>query len=143
MLFVHSFFTFLGGGGVARDFCRFLNNNQFTLPRLFCRIQILWIATSTPEKYSKITSVNNYIHIQGWAPRSFPFRTFRSFKECNILFRSFFEFLATYGTQRTFRSFPFFRKERKERKVLLQKTQRSLAKNVKEHKERNVLLRRT
>ena len=33
------------------------------------------------------------------------FRTFRSFKERNILFRSFFEFLATYETQK---NVPYF-----------------------------------
>ena len=51
--------------------------------------------------------------LQGWAPRSFTFRTsrsfpfifrtkrlFRSFLERNVLFRSFFEFLATYETQK-------------------------------------------
>ena len=32
----------------------------------------------------------------------------RSFKECNLLLCSFFEFLATYKTQKTMHSFAFF-----------------------------------
>ena len=46
--------------------------------------------------------------MQGWSPRSFLFGTFRSFlflKECSVLFRSFFELLATYETQK---NVPFF-----------------------------------
>ena len=45
------------------------------------------------------------ILLQGWAPSSFLFRTFRSFKEHNILFRSFFELLATYETQKNVQLF--------------------------------------
>ena len=74
--------------------------------------------------------------MQGWAQRSFPFWTFRSFKEDNILFRSFSEFLAPYETQK---DDPFFSKERKR----AQWTQRSFLKNGKEHKECNILLQRT
>ena len=54
---------------------------------------------------------------------------FRSFKERNVLFCSFFEFLATYATQK---NVPFFPKEGK----ITQKMQRSFAKNVKERNER-------
>ena len=64
--------------------------------------------------------------VQGWAPHSFPFRTFRSFKECSVLSGAFFEFLATYETQKngTFfsvlsRSFQKNGKERKDRPILL------------------------
>ena len=48
---------------------------------------------------------------QGWAPRSFPFRTFRSKKR---MLRSFLEFLATYETQKnvTFFSVLFKRTEK-------------------------------
>ena len=61
--------------------------------------------------------------LQGWAPRSLPFRTFRSFKEHNILFRSFFDFLATYETQKNFLFCSFLKngKERKEPNILLQR----------------------
>ena len=54
----------------------------------------------------------------------------------SVLFRSFFEFLATYETKKTV---PFFSNELKR----TQRTQRSFAKSVKECKERNVLLQRT
>ena len=64
--------------------------------------------------------------LQGWAPHSFPFSTFRSF----------FEFLASYETQK---NVFFFSKEQK----ITQRTQHSFAKNVKERKERNIRLRRT
>ena len=40
---------------------------------------------------------------QGWAPSSFTYERIvllRSFKERNVLLRSFFEFLATYETQK-------------------------------------------
>ena len=73
--------------------------------------------------------------MQGWAPHSFPFRTFHSYKERNVLFRSFFEFLATYETQK---NVLFFSKEQKR----TQRTQCSFAKNVKERKECNVFLQR-
>ena len=53
-----------------------------------------------------------YTEEQGWAPRSVPFGTFRSFpffsillKERSVLFRYFFECLATYETQK---NVPFF-----------------------------------
>ena len=51
----------------------------------------------------------------------------RSFKEHNVLLRSFFEFLATYETQKNAKNATFFCKERKR----MQRTQRSFAKNVK------------
>ena len=54
---------------------------------------------------------------QGWAPRSFPFRTFRSFsfKKENVTFFSvlFSRFWRLIKPKRTLRSFPFFSKERK------------------------------
>ena len=50
---------------------------------------------------------------------------FRSFKERNFLFHSFFEFLATHETQKNAKNATFF------------------SKNVKERKERNFLLQRT
>ena len=57
-------------------------------------------------------------------------------KECSILFRSFFEFLATYETQKnvTF----FFSTERKR----LQRTQHSLTKNVKERENVSLFCKR-
>ena len=70
--------------------------------------------------------------LQGWALHSFPFWTlcsFRSFKERNVLLRSFFEILVTYEIQKNdaffyilFRSFLKNGKERKECNVLLQRT---------------------
>ena len=86
---------------------------------------------------------------QGWALRSFLFCSERivllcSFIESNVLFRSFFEFLATYETQKNaaFFSVLFLRTEKnaksatffcKERKRT-QRTFCSFAKNVKERK---------
>ena len=78
----------------------------------------------------------NYTWAQGWAMRSFPFGTFRSFSFLkknvpffSVLFSSFWRLMRP---KRMFRSFPFFFKERK-------RMQRSFAKN---RKERNFLLQR-
>ena len=60
---------------------------------MFDFTQIIWICLILPKSYSY--DFSQIILIQGWALRSFPFRMFRSFKECFFLFRSFFEFLAT------------------------------------------------
>ena len=75
---------------------------------------------------------------QGWARvlfRSERSVLSRSFKECSVLFSSFWRLMRP---KRTFLSFPFFSKEGKR----TQRTQRSFAKNRKERKERNVLLQR-
>ena len=96
-----------------------------------------------------------YIY-QGWAPRSFAFRTFRSFafKKENVtffyvLFRVFGDLWNPKERYVLFRSFQKNGKERKERNVLFKRTEKN-AKNVtffwkerKRTRERNVLLQRT
>ena len=72
---------------------------------------------------------------------------FRSFKERNVLFRTFFEFLATYETQKErsvfFRSFLKNGKERKERSVLFKRTDKNLKNVPFFSKECSVLFKRT
>ena len=70
---------------------------------------------------------------------------FTSFKECNILLRSFFEFLATYETQKNdaFFSVLFLRTEKNAKNATFfykeqkrtQRTQHSFIKNGKERKD--------
>ena len=76
--------------------------------------------------------------VLGRVGRFILFRSIQSvlFKERSVLFRSFFEFLATYETQK---NVPFFSKEWKR----MQRMLRSFAKNGKERKERSVLFQRT
>ena len=123
---------------------------QILLPSRTCNVQLYIVhCTQCTSMYnivqcSQLCKTNLRRYTQGWAPRSFPLRTFRSehsvlfcsFKERNVLF-SFFEFLATYGTQKNVLFFSsLFRKR-------VQRTQCSFATNVKDRKECNVLLQRT
>ena len=88
-------------------------------------------------------NVQTFQILQGWAPHSFLFGTFRSFpffkKKVPFFSILFLSFWQRMRPKRMFRSCPFFSKERKR----MQRTQRSCAKKVKERKERNILLQRT
>ena len=111
-------------------------------PRSQCRVCIINGYASTMSAQSTTTPAqcphsqrlrqhnvcidNNYASTmsQGWAPRSFPFRTFRSFEEQNVLFLSFLSFWRLMEPKRMsvlFRSFLKTGKERKERNILLQR----------------------
>ena len=72
------------------------------------------------------------IRNQGWALRSFPFGTLRSFPflkknllSFSVLFWGFWRLMRPKRTQRTQRSFAKFGKERKERNVLLQRMEKN------------------
>ena len=74
----------------------------------------------------RISLLDLHLLLQGWAPRSFPFGTFRSFPFFkrnipffSVLFSSFWRLMRPKRTQRTQHS---FEKNGKERNVLLQRT---------------------